>query len=222
MTPDSKVAAKADDPLADAKTRKLAAETALSKAKQASTMANGAVTSTAATETQLAKQRKQVEVLHENARRSHQEAVKRAEALEAVRAFAEIDVVIAGLEHELRTADLVAAGATPRGPEEAAAAAARVRLEREKELREYDAHKRKAEKAQAVLDQIEDAERRNVRQAVLDKAKADLALQLKKKEQDRERLAESVKKATDELTGLSQKLKELEKAREALSPPNGR
>ena len=210
-------AAVAEDPLAEVTNRKLSAEVALSKAARALSTAKVAVSNAATTETGLAKQKKELDALHERARRVHEEAVKRADALEVIRAYAETDLAIAKLELELRVANLQAAAPEAEAKDSAAAAAASERLAREKELREYDAHQRKAGKAQEVIDKIDADNQRIARAAALEKTQADIAGQLKRKEQDRARLAETAKKVSDETASLAKRLKEIEAERKALA-----
>ena len=206
-----------NDPLAAVTARKLSAEVAVNKAGRSHSTAKVAVSNAATSETGLAKQKKEIDALHEQARRTHAEAVKRADALEVIRAYAETDLAIARLEYELRVANLHAAAPEAEAKDSAVATAATARLAKEKELREYDTLQRKAAKAQEVIDKIDSDNQRTARTVALERAQADLVGQLKRKEQNRAKLAETAKKASDDAANLTKRIKEIEVERAALA-----
>jgi hypothetical protein len=214
--PRSKPEAGAADPLAEATTRKLTTELVVAKAAQELAAAKAAAASSEKQEARIANQKTQVEDFREGARRLHAEAVKKAEALEQVHKYREVDAAIAKLEHELRSAELKAAAPDATRSDTEAAETARNRLEKEKEWRHYEEHKRNFTNARKVLDQIEAEHKRAAHKITLERTHAALLQQLQLKEKERERLAESEKKVGQEMAELARQGKELEQKLAAL------
>jgi chromosome segregation ATPase len=208
----------AKDPVTTAAERVAAAQAALKQVQQDFTKARAAITTAKSAVDRLAEQKKQVDAQYEAAKAANDEAAGRLEALESLKAYSEVDVAIATLEHELRIAEDEAAdpGANPAAAA-AAIAAAKERLDKEKEWRGYEDLKRAAGAAQATLELAELDKRRQARLAVLDQTLADLTGQLKKMQTDRAALDEKSKLMAKDLVDLAKKIEETNTERRALA-----